>query len=159
MDSAVATYMRQGGKIDRLPSVSSKKDRAIINKNRKPRKQPKKPQDELCTALECPNIPTCTALCPPLTWIDGNKETVEKIMNDPDNDHCEFRDYNLTLSQLMKERDPGIEQIRQIENVRLRAIAAMIYANLSVGQMSAITGLSERHIKRICMSPPKQPLS
>lgn len=116
--------------------------------------------DPLCSA--CPNkiihysykdhngnhqdkeIP-CPNLCLPMTWVNGRAARKENLLEDPDQEERkQRRDYNDVLANLIERRQENhIEKIRDIDDIMIRAIACMLWADISVIEISSIT-----HIKK-----------
>ncbi len=102
--------------------------------------------DPLCA--DCPNklmkngkkekIP-CPALCLPMIWINGRCSRKENLLKEPLKERI-YEDYNLVLSKLIAgKRENHIEQIRAIPDIEMRAIAAMLWADISITEISQIT--------------------
>ncbi|MFA5377326.1 MAG: hypothetical protein WC455_16365 [Dehalococcoidia bacterium] len=157
-DQSISDYVSGGGKITICPEVLKKNrrgvNRELTNGYRSPPRQPRKVKDELCKTLKCQNIKSCKHACPMLAWIDGNSETVEKIIRCPETDHAEYRDYNKVLYDMAQKPGP-IDIIMEIPDIRQRAIASMLNVGISKQQIAGLLKLTKRQISRICMSPPK----
>ena len=110
--------------------------------------------DELCS--DCPNriishgkikIP-CKHPCTPMRWIDGNKELKEKILKYPLESHA-YSDYNNVLSQLIDGYNTDhIDNIRELPDIRIRAIAAMLYADISLSDISRMLHVNRSNLYR-----------
>jgi hypothetical protein len=96
------------------------------------------PKDELCK--KCVNIKVCKGSCPVLLFIDGRSETRELILNNPDQiEKCSSTDYKEVISNLMEKRaENHINEIRDIEDLNIRAMACMIWADISISEISKI---------------------
>lgn len=59
------------------------------------------------------------------------------------------RDYNSLLADALRARTGRMEDIREITNIRVRAIAAMVYVDLTINDIAKIMQVSPRTIRRI----------
>ena len=103
-----------------------------------PKQTKGKPIDELCQG--CINIKVCKGLCPVMKFIDGRSETRELILDHPHQlENCDSRDYKEVICSLMDKRQENhIEDIRAINDLNIRAIACMIWADISINEISKI---------------------
>lgn len=103
-----------------------------------PKQAKGKPTDELCQ--NCVNIKVCKGLCPVMMFIDGRAETRELILDHPNQlENCETRDYKEVICSLMDKRQANhIEDIRAISDLNIRAMACMIWADISINEISKI---------------------
>lgn len=98
---------------------------------------PKLGHDELC--LKCRNVGKCEHLCLPMQWIDGTTERKEKLLKQPVTDLYDYPDYNSTLHELIRSKQTDhIEDIRNIPDMRIRAIISMLNAHLSITYISTL---------------------
>lgn len=144
-------FLANGGKITPLNSIDNGRSRVKANKDRKPRKQPQKIKDEMCSALSCPNLKTCKYLCPVLSFIDGNKEATEKVARQAENDHQAQNDYNQTLYDMMKQKELGREKILGIKDIKVKAIASLLWLEFSQTEIAAIMHVDRSTIYRYSM--------
>lgn len=96
-----------------------------------------------------------------MAWIDGNKELKEKILKYPLESRA-YTDYNGVLAQLIDGHNADhIDNIRALPDIRIRAIAAMLYADISLSDISRLLNADRanlyRHIRN--MTHRKQPKS
>jgi hypothetical protein len=96
------------------------------------------PKDELCK--HCINIKVCKGSCPVLSFIDGRSETRELILNNPEQiEQYSNKDYKEVINGLMERRaENHIDAIRDIQDLNIRAMACMIWADISINQISKI---------------------
>ncbi len=94
----------------------------------------------------CQNKGRCLYMCVPMKWIDGNVARKETLLNDPIDEH-DLKDYNHTLHKLIrgKQVDNG-EAIRLIPDLTIRAIAAMLNADMTITEISDILQVSRQAI-------------
>jgi DNA-directed RNA polymerase specialized sigma24 family protein len=109
-------------------------------------KPPPKGHDrDICP--HCRNVGLCLHPCYPITWIDGNKPRKETLLRD-DYDRYQNGSYNDELAFLIEEKRDEWESIQAILDPRKKAIAAMLYSGLSLIEITAILGCSERSLRR-----------
>lgn len=117
--------------------------------------------DPVCAG--CNNIANCPKPCPPVQWIDGNQSRREPLLRDMavDNDRTPVaaRDYNRVIADVLRARRGRIEDIRAIDNIRIRAIAALAYAGISQHQIARLLHVSGKTLRRLIVTPPKSPQS
>lgn len=98
----------------------------------------------------CPNIHVCLGKCPPLVWIDGDKQRHEKLLRD---DIYGDRDYNDSISELMADREvkdlERLGKIRMIADPRRRLVAAGIFADMTQVQIANELRISQQMISRV----------
>jgi hypothetical protein len=101
--------------------------------------------DPLCE--QCPNKVMkdkkqkirCPALCLPMIWINGRTGRKENLLRKPLEERP-YEDYNDILSKLIaQKRENHIEAIRNIEDITIRALAAMLWADISMAEIAKIT--------------------
>lgn len=102
--------------------------------------------DPLCEA--CPNKIMksgkdkkiqCPALCLPMVWINGRTGRKENLLKEPLKDR-EYEDYNQVLARLIaSKKENHIEAIRNIPDLTMRAVAAMLWADISITEISKLT--------------------
>jgi hypothetical protein len=110
----------------------------------------KKLHDPVCAG--CKNISSCTEPCPPVRWIDGSTAPRrEPLLRDvvSDRSPTSARDYNSLLADALRARTGRMEDIREITNIRVRAIAAMVYVDITIGEIADIMQVSPRTIRRL----------
>lgn len=114
----------------------------------------KPPQDEIC--LLCPNYKDdyCKGLCPPLQWINGRAETKELIPDHPiEITNPNLTDYNSAIHELIKDKETRdierLELIRNIENYKLKGIAACILVEMTQEQTGKFAHISQTRISRL----------
>lgn len=111
--------------------------------------------DPICSA--CPNkfikykdkkIP-CPHLCLPLQWVNGNKARKEPLFEDIKKKPPASRDYNITLSELIDDKQTALERISEIPGIKKRAIASMLIVNISRQDVADLLSMSYKQITRI----------
>jgi hypothetical protein len=90
--------------------------------------------------IEEKKIP-CPHICPPIQWINGKSPRKENLLKDPEHEERRQRqDYNAVLAKLIKQKKINhIEEIREISNLTMRAIACMLWADISITDIAKIT--------------------
>jgi hypothetical protein len=85
--------------------------------------------------IPCPNI------CRPMMWINGKEPRKENLLQDPNHEERrERQDYNAVLAKLIKQRQTNhIEEIREMDDLTMRAIACMLWADISITDIARIT--------------------
>ena len=58
-------------------------------------------------------------------------------------------DYNITLSELIEDRQTALERMADIEDVRRKAIGAMLVVGISRNEVANLLSMSYRQILRI----------
>ncbi|MBF0556720.1 MAG: helix-turn-helix domain-containing protein [Nitrospirae bacterium] len=113
-----------------------------------------KPDRKIEECTKCQKYTTCTETCiyvelelTPLDFIDFRKSECENKI---------FRDYKEVLIEINEAMkcltEIDIKKIRTINNVRLRAIAAMTYAGISIKEIAILLQTSLSQIYRIVSS-------
>lgn len=98
---------------------------------------PKQGHDELCQA--CQNKGQCEFICLPMKWIDGNIERREKLLNDDHIDESMMENYNETLHERIRAKQlDRMEEIRTIKDIKIRAVAALLSAEISITDISKL---------------------
>lgn len=92
--------------------------------------------------MPCPN------LCYPLTWIDGDVSRKERLLKHPEREDRKAREnYNDVINKLSKEKSKNhIEQIWAINDITMRAIAAMLWARISIQAISELLQISRQAV-------------
>lgn len=115
-----------------------------------------KPHDPICRHCSPDRRNFCGRQpdpCAPVVWIDGNHARREPLLRDMSGDHdhnpIAARDYKTVLADALRARTGRIEDIRQIGDVRIRAIAALAYAGLSTAQIAGVMGVSRQSVWRL----------
>lgn len=90
----------------------------------------------------------CPAPCAPIRWINGNVARREPLVNDMRHKPPET-DYNITLSELIEDRQTALERMADIEDVRRKAIGAMLVVGISRNEVANLLSMSYRQILRI----------
>jgi hypothetical protein len=101
---------------------------------------------------QCSHHAVCTTPCIYVdTLANGNIGRVEPLIsNIIDNaDIPDTRDYDSVLADLADDRIARIEYALSISDIRCRAIASMILANIPRHIIAGLLGMSYRHISRI----------
>lgn len=142
MDRELQEYLDRGGTITQCPAIET------LPQNGQKKENKKRRPDDICK--QCRHKKRCRSLCAPLEWIDGNVELQEKLLNNPyDDRHC-TEDYNAVLARVIKNVNQNnnniILQIRSLRDTRLKAIAAMVHAEMSVSSIAEIVHISKSHV-------------
>jgi hypothetical protein len=107
--------------------------------------------DEICTLANCGNLKDCRHMCAPILWIGRDKKPKEIFARDI-NAVAETRNYNDVLHTLMRRGDrrgARINDIAEIDDMRLRAVAAMLHANMTVSDIARVMRVSNRWVELI----------
>jgi len=96
-------------------------------------------------------------MCHPVRVLaDGNLPLKERLL-DIDHDRRINHDYKVTLADAQVAinlrriaQNQAIDTIRLIPDTRLRAIAAMLHAQLSPSECADLLGITTRHLRRLC---------
>lgn len=109
-----------------------------------------------CT--ECRKSKYCTSPC---IYIDiihnlaGKPKALRELLRPPEGEP--EHDYKEVLITQQEERQAAlnttIKEIREVSDVNLRAIFAMLYAKISIKEVAFIMDKSERTIRRLCGKP------
>lgn len=91
----------------------------------------------------------CQGLCPPMIWIDGNKQTQEALMSDINGKDLEYRDYKDDLIEMIEHRQARIDTAINITDVKHRAISILLLAGLTQKDIATLFCMSYRQINRI----------
>jgi hypothetical protein len=84
-----------------------------------------------------------------MVWVNGNVPRREPLLSRPiDTGICS--DYNDALHRYMRTTEERREEIMEIVNVKKRAIAALLYVDISVTDIGKLLGLSRGKIYRVC---------
>ena len=101
-------------------------------------------RDPICKP--CPNRKACKGLCPPLQWVNGNVARKEPLLKHSI-DSMKAQDYKPLLSDLIRSRqEDRIDEIRCVDDITIRAIAAMCYADISMSDIIGLMTLSRTAI-------------
>jgi hypothetical protein len=74
-----------------------------------------------------------------MIWINGRTGRKENLLKKPLEERP-YEDYNDILSRLIEQkRENHIEAIRNIEDITIRALAAMLWADISMAEIAKIT--------------------
>ncbi len=116
----------------------------------------RKPHDPICRHCDPSRREFCSRQprpCAPVAWIDGNAARREPLLRDMAGDHdhnpIAARDYKTVLADALRARTGRIEDIRQIENMQIRSVAALLYAEVPVVEVARIFGVSRRTVYRM----------
>lgn len=91
---------------------------------------------------------SCQNPCAPLTWINGRVPRKEPLLEDPREIYSQ-PDYNETLHNIIRAKQSDhITEIREIKDNKIRAIASMLYANMSVNQISRLLKCHRKTVYR-----------
>lgn len=111
----------------------------------------------------CNNSKTCFKPCLYLDIIRKltgmkNKGRMESLAPpDTTDDRAHREDYKEIILDQQKNKllaiNTTIKEIRNLGDINLRAVAAMLYAGLTIQEISFIMDKSERTIKRLCGKP------
>ena len=107
---------------------------------------------------ECLKIENCFTPCKYITvlhQLGGKLKPLKERLSPPDiSDMLNPSDYKETLSEQSENRynakNCTIKEIRDIPNTLKRAAAAMLYADISLLDISIILDKSDRTIRRLC---------
>ncbi|MBF0553034.1 MAG: hypothetical protein HQK96_00585 [Nitrospirae bacterium] len=110
------------------------------------------------SCMRCKKYISCNETC---VYVDRilpvNSHTKEILTSD---DNVLMRDYKEVLNELREVREMNkkinIGKIRQIKDIRLRAIASMIYSKISIFEIAALLDKSVSQIYRIVNSGASQ---
>jgi hypothetical protein len=90
----------------------------------------------------------CPGLCMPMQWVNGNQARREPLVEDM-RKRLSDHNYNITLSELIEDRQTALEKIADIEDTRRRAIAAMLTVGITKNEVATLLSMSYRQILRI----------
>jgi hypothetical protein len=101
------------------------------------------------TCQECSKKEHCKAPCIFVDKIAGGKKSCRELIPPPEPPET-GRDYKEVLIelQLSRVKQYNISDIRDINDIRVRAIAAMTYANISKADQARMMNISVRTIER-----------
>lgn len=109
-----------------------------------------------CTG--CRKTQYCNSPCMYLDIIHnlaGKPKALRELLKPPEGEA--EHDYKQTLVDHQEARQivltTTIKEIREVPDVNLRAISAMLYAKMTIGEIAFIMDKSERTIKRLCGKP------
>lgn len=114
--------------------------------NAKPKPAPKSaPHDPICNG--CQNQGTCSGLCPPMQWINGNVGLREALLDDPVEPSS---DYNLILAEgIETHRQEYSEAIANETDLRKKCIGVLLEADFRITEIARVMKLTRRTIYRI----------
>ena len=99
---------------------------------------------------QCVDKAHCSSLCNGIDILaNGNIPCKEILLSDPYDDHHTNRDYNKVLAEVQTAQSITIEQIRDIDSLQLKSIAALLYADMSVSQVALQLNISPSYIYRL----------
>ncbi|MBF0487822.1 MAG: hypothetical protein HQK98_06645 [Nitrospirae bacterium] len=102
------------------------------------------------SCMRCKKYISCNETCVYVDRILSANSHAKEILT---SDNVQMRDYKEVLNELREVRDMSkkinIGKIRQIKDVRLRAIALMIYGKISIFEIAALLDKSVSQIYRI----------
>ena len=92
----------------------------------------------------------CIRLCKGIDLLaNGHIKCAEVLLSDPYDDHHINRDYNHILAEIQAAQSITMEQIREIDSLQLKSIAALLHADLSVAQVAQQLNISQSYIYRL----------
>ena len=91
----------------------------------------------------------CPGLCMPMQWINGHAARREPLIDDMRKRLPDHKDYNITLSELIEDRQTALEKIADMEDTRRKAIAALLTVGISRKEVATLLSMSYRQIARI----------
>src|ERR1700690_380159 len=100
--------------------------------------------DDTWNCTKCPNILKCKKPCPPIQFFSGgNKKLKEKLIEYKDGHlSLNYNDILAKKSKKYKKSTPIIEKIRAIEDLQVRAIAALAYAHVKTREIARLLKLA-----------------
>ncbi len=99
---------------------------------------------------QCTDKAHCSSLCNGIDILaNGNVKCSEILLSDPYDDHHSNTDYNQILAEIQSGKPITIEEIRTIEDMRVRMIATALHAQIPVKDIAELLNLSKRHIYRL----------
>ena len=120
------------------------------------------------TCSDCPKHKWCKTPCVFVDKLAGKDKSCRECLPPPDNHlacsecpeskqgcmgQCEETDYNKKLIAVKDARDSlkpkTIADVRGLADLRLRAVAAMLYADISTAEIALILDISRRRVYQI----------
>jgi hypothetical protein len=103
---------------------------------------------EICAG--CKNKGRCESPCSPLNWIDGNVPRRENFINEAmlKFNHPDYKDVLYDLSCHKNPQDRR-EDIKQITDIRIRAICAMLAVDIPKAEIASLLSISRVHLYRL----------